>query len=59
MRTSCGLRMVLHRERRNIDALQAFHHVVVQIDVADEHLAVFAVFEWRVNGLLEISLLPS
>ena len=40
VRAGCGLRMVLHGECRNINALQAFNHVVIQIDVADEHLAV-------------------
>ena len=45
--------MVLHGECRNINALQAFNHVVIQIDVADEHLAVLAVFKRRVNGFAD------
>ena len=43
MRTGRGLGMVLHGERGDVDALQAFDHVVVQIDVGDEHPAVPAV----------------
>ena len=43
--------MVLHGERGNVHALQAFDHVIVQIDVGDEHLAVLAVFEWCIDLL--------
>ena len=39
VRACCGLRVVLHGECGDVHALQAFDHVVVQIDVADEHLA--------------------
>ena len=49
VRAGGGFRVILHGERRDIDALQAFDHVIVQIDMADEHLAVFAVLEWRVE----------
>ena len=53
MRAGGGFRVILHGERRDIDALQAFDHVIVQIDMADEHLAVFAVLEWRVDGFAD------
>ncbi len=33
--------------------MQAFDHVVVQIDVGDEHLAVLAVFKRRVDLLAD------
>ena len=53
MRACCGLRVVLHGERGDVHALQAFDHVVVQIDVGDEHLAVLAVFKRRVDLLAD------
>ena len=53
MRACCGLRVVLHGECGDVHALQAFDHVVVQIDVGDEHLAVLAVFKRRVDLLAD------
>lgn len=48
-----GLGVVLHREGRDIDTLQAFDHIVVQVDVRDEHTTVFAVFIRRFNDLAD------
>lgn len=53
VRACCGLRVVLHGECGDVHALQAFDHVVVQIDVGDEHLAVLAVFKRRVDLLAD------
>ena len=53
MRSSRRLGVILHRERRNIDALQAFHHIVVEIDMAHEHLAVPTVLKRGVHRLTD------
>lgn len=53
MGSSGGLGVVLHREGRDIDTLQAFDHIVVQVDVRDEHTTVFAVFIRRFNDFAD------
>ena len=53
MRSGGGFGVVLHGERGNVHALQTLHHIVVQIDMRDEHLAVLAVLERGVDGLAD------
>ena len=50
VRAGRGLRVVLHRERGQVERLQALDDVVVQVDVADDHAAV-ATAVVRCDGL--------
>ena len=43
MRTGGRLRVVLDAERRDVQALQPFHHVIVEADVTDPDPAELAV----------------
>ena len=54
MWTGCGLRVVLHRERRDVVGPQTLHHVVVEADVADLDPAELGLAD-PVEGRVEVS----